>query len=123
MMSLKPIGETLMLDEKSSGTSEGRGSHKAQKGLIRVRLSLRGEVLARPLISGDFFMYPEDRLWELERDLEGCATCREEIAGKVHAFYHRSGVVTPGVSPEDFAEAVIRAVADLRKSEKHSTAL
>jgi len=123
MMNLKPLGEVLVLDEKSSGTSEGRGSHKAQKGLIRVRLSLRGEMLARPLISGDFFMYPEDRLWELERDLEGCATCREEIAGRVRAFYHRSGVATPGVNPEDFAEAVMRAVTDSRKSEKHSRAL
>lgn len=110
------------MGERSLGASEGEGSLKAQKGLIRVRLSLRDERLVRPSISGDFFMYPEDSLWDLEKVLEGCTARRGEVEGRVQAFYRGSQVVTPGVNPQDFVEAVMRAVADFMRGEKRPKA-
>ncbi|MFH0896510.1 MAG: lipoate protein ligase C-terminal domain-containing protein [Candidatus Bathyarchaeota archaeon] len=87
------------------------GSYKAAKGLIRVMAKVESGSLREIQIAGDFFMYPEDGLWDLERFLVGTEVSREQILSKVKSFYEHSGVFTPGVVPEDFAEAIIRAVS------------
>jgi len=86
--------------------------------LIRVHLTVRDGRLVQTSISGDFFMYPEDSLWNLERALEGCEAKREEVEEKVQAFYRESGAVTPGVRPQDFAEAVAKALTDSLKADQ-----
>lgn len=89
------------------------GSYKAAKGLIRVKVEVESGHIREIQIAGDFFMYPEDGLWELESTLKGTAVSRNKILPKVKAFYERTKVLTPGVTPEDFAEAVTRAVSGL----------
>jgi len=86
------------------------GSYKAAKGLIRIKTHIEKDKIREAIISGDFFMYPEDELWELERILVGTKASREEVLLKVRTFYERSKVLTPGVNPEDFAEAIMRSV-------------
>ena len=88
------------------------GTYKAAKGLIRVKIETNLGKIRNIQIAGDFFMYPEDALWDLEQTLVGVKTSREEILTEMKAFYKRTGVITPGVIPEDFAEAVVRAVSD-----------
>jgi len=88
----------------------GEGSFKAPKGLIRVRVKAKSSEIATITIAGDFFMYPEDSLWDLETKLKGTKTRREDITEKIREFYRSSNVLTPGVSPEDFAEAIMRAL-------------
>ena len=90
----------------------GEGSYKAAKGLIRVRVQVETNKIWRVTISGDFFMHPEDKLWELERTLEETPTLKEVILAKVRAFYDKTKIITPGVNPEDFAEAIMRGVED-----------
>jgi len=92
----------------------GEGSFKAPKGLIRVRTDVRASVISDITISGDFFMYPEDRLWELEYHLLGTKATKNGILVKVREFYEATGIMTPGVSPEDFTEAIVRAVESSR---------
>lgn len=89
----------------------GESSYKAPKGLIRVRITRRGSEINEITIAGDFFMYPEDLLWKLEKTLKGTATSREAILHKIEAFYSSTGVLTPGVTPQDFTEAIMRAVS------------
>ncbi|NLG95307.1 MAG: lipoate--protein ligase family protein, partial [Acetomicrobium flavidum] len=43
------------------------GEFKAPKGIIKVSLELDGTVISDINISGDFFMYPEEALDDLER--------------------------------------------------------
>ncbi|MEM3041091.1 MAG: lipoate protein ligase C-terminal domain-containing protein [Nitrososphaerota archaeon] len=86
------------------------GSFKAPKGLIKVRVESADSEISSIIITGDFFMYPEDQLWELEKKLRRTSINRKEILKKVREFYEESNVITPGVSPEDFCEAVIRAL-------------
>lgn len=88
------------------------GSYKAAKGLIRVRAKVESGRIKQLQIAGDFFMYPEDRLWELESALTGTTINRDEILSKVQTFYEQTGVLSPGVIPEDFTEAIVRAVSD-----------
>lgn len=58
-------------------------------------------------------MYPEDRLWDLENTLLGSSITRDDILSKVKAFYRGSNVLTPGVIPEDFTEAVVRGIQNI----------
>jgi len=87
------------------------GSYKAAKGLIRVKAEVESGQIREIQIAGDFFMYPEDGLWELESALKGTAVSRDKILSKVKTFYEQANVLTPGVMPEDFTEAIIRAVS------------
>ena len=93
--------------------SLGEGSYKAPKGLIRVRISTKGSTISEITISGDFFMYPEDLLWKLEKTLLGADATREAILSRVQDFYRSTRALTPGVAPQDFSEAVMRALSSV----------
>lgn len=86
------------------------GRHKASKGLIRVSVDVEDDVIKRIVISGDFFMHPEDKLWDLERSLIGVKVDRSSVLTNIRRFYQENGVLTPGVEPEDFTEAIMKAV-------------
>ena len=86
------------------------GSYKATKGLIKVRVKVELKTIREIQITGDFFMYPEDKLWDLEHTLEGTEASRAQILSKVKAFYEQAAVVTPGMVPGDFVEAIVRAI-------------
>ena len=85
------------------------GQHKARKGLIKVSVDEEGGIIQRAVISGDFFLYPEDSLWLLEKELVGMKLIRKELLAKVNDFYKEMGVFSPGVTPEDFVEALLKA--------------
>lgn len=83
---------------------------KAPKGVIKVELELSGDRISRISLSGDFFMYPEEAVEELERALEGVETKREALLAVVQNFYESTGAQTPMVGPEHWVEAILRAV-------------
>jgi len=80
--------------------------YKAHK-LIRVTAELVGEEIKDLMLSGDFFMIPEDGLPKLESALNGTILDRDVILGRVRAVYESCGIQTPGIGPEDFTEAMM----------------
>lgn len=88
----------------------GEGLYKAAKGLIRVNVRVETDRISSIVISGDFFMYPEDELWEMEKHLVGRKADRTEVLSAVRLFYEKTKILTPGVTPEDFTEAIMRGV-------------
>ena len=82
---------------------------KAPKGLIKVEVELAGDKISRILISGDFFMYPEDALERLEQALIGYKVDRKSLMDRVENFFDSSGARTPMVEPEHWVEAILRA--------------
>jgi len=84
-------------------------SYKAMKGLIRIRMEMGNGTIKGLEISGDFFMYPEDMLWELEGFLMGKRIDMASLVDEISGFYDRFGVRSPGVVPEDFAKAILLA--------------
>ncbi|KYH36160.1 MAG: hypothetical protein AYL28_007100 [Candidatus Bathyarchaeota archaeon B23] len=82
-------------------------SHKAAK-MIRMTAELREDVIRDILITGDFFMIPEDSLPRLEELLKGARLERGDLLSRVEAFYREMGVQTPGMKPEDFVEALMK---------------
>jgi lipoate---protein ligase len=85
------------------------GQYKARKGVIKISLDEEHEVIKKIIISGDFFLYPEDKLWILEQILTGTRLNREDILNKIREFYDLQKILSPGVTPEDFAEAIVKA--------------
>lgn len=87
---------------------------KAPKGLIKVELETRGNIISSISFSGDFFMYPEECLQELEMTLVGVKASRESVARAIQNFYRLRGIQTPMLEPRHWVEAVMRAVEEQR---------
>ncbi len=90
----------------------GEGSFKAAKGLIKVNVQVHEKVIQSIQISGDFFMYPEDSLWELEKELKGIEARKVPVMDTIQLFLRQRRILTPGVTAEDFTEAILRGIAD-----------
>lgn len=56
-------------------------------------------------ITGDFFLYPEDSILELENSLRNVKYDRDEVYKVLKEFFLK--VKAPFVTPEDFLEAII----------------
>ncbi|HDM45237.1 MAG TPA: lipoate--protein ligase family protein [Candidatus Bathyarchaeota archaeon] len=87
----------------------GSALYKAKKGLIKIKLEVDEGRIKDLRIEGDFFFYPEDRLWDLEKNLVGCKVEVEELTQRIAEFYKSNDISSPGVKPEDFAKAIILA--------------
>jgi lipoate-protein ligase A len=88
----------------AEGVEVTQRMHKAPGGLIRATVETQqGQIVALGL-SGDFFLYPSDKVAELERYLVGTqlAEAQEAIA----EFYRINGIESPGVTPYDLAVAL-----------------
>ncbi len=86
------------------------GEFKAPKGVIKVSLALTEGVISEVRISGDFFMYPEEALDELERMLVGAKAGRAELSALIEQFYEQRHIQTPMLTPDCFVEAIMTAV-------------
>jgi hypothetical protein len=101
-----------MLGQNPWGDELGYAEFKAPKGVIKVELELEGNLISRISITGDFFMYPEEALEDLERKLVGTKIDRESLMKNIEDFYRSTGARTPMVEPEHFVEAIMRAAGD-----------
>ncbi len=85
-----------------------RSIYKAPKGLIRVELEVDGRIISRMIVTGDFFMVPEDALQMLERHMSGVRFEEKAVTNAVSAFY-LLGMSTPMLKKEDFIKAIMGA--------------
>lgn len=89
------------------------GEYKTPGGkLIAVDFAVADDALRDVMISGDFFLYPEEALADLTRALEGLSTelSEAEIAERVRIALPRDAELL-GSSPEAIGAAVRRALA------------
>jgi len=82
-------------------------AHKARK-LIKVTAEVIGDKILDIMITGDFFMVPEDGVSKIEAALKGMILNREEIAKKIREVFEKHDIQSPGISAEDFADAIMR---------------
>jgi len=85
------------------------GEFKAPKGVIKVALDKENDRISNIRISGDFFMYPEEAIEDLEQFLVGVKIDRESLLRSLKEFYTKKKVEPPMVGPEHFLEAIMRA--------------
>jgi len=102
--------------------------HKAEKGVVRISLVAEKIALPETLrvtqleITEDFFFHPEEKLTALEAALQGTTFAQSRtqesyasLEQKIAAFYQREGIVSPGLRPHDFAQAIIKAMTSLEE--------
>ncbi|MEA1993343.1 MAG: lipoate protein ligase C-terminal domain-containing protein [Euryarchaeota archaeon] len=73
-------------------------SHKAKGGLIKLELTVENARMENIKITGDFFIYPEDALFNLERRLKG--KTEDEAIKLAEEFLNN--VEAPGIELKDF---------------------
>ncbi len=85
-----------------------RVAHKAPGGLIRMvaRVDRRYRRLKQVFITGDFFAYPQRLVPDLEAWLKDAPAGEDELRRRVAAFFAGREWAMPGVTPEDFAQAL-----------------
>lgn len=80
---------------------------KAPGGLIRATAVEQDGHLYDVHLSGDFFIFPADGLLGLEDALEGVSTEPEAVEERIADFYAKQAIEAPGVTPADFAMALV----------------
>lgn len=89
----------------------GKSEMKVPGGkLIRVECTIEKGALTRTVITGDFFVHPEDGIQALEEELTSLPAEPEVIRNHVLSFF-RGGYAIVGATPEDFAKAIMAAVS------------
>ncbi len=85
---------------------------KTKKGLIRVKVFLEDNKIKDITIEGDFFIYPEDKIWELEEYLKGTPIDENSIKEKVNEIM--KDVEFVGSNLSDLYEVIINAVRGVK---------
>jgi hypothetical protein len=86
------------------------GLHKARSGLIRALVKTEGGRIKDIIISGDFILSPEHYIDEMEKSLLGAEATREGVLEILKKFYRENDFQSPETHPEDFTEAIMKAV-------------
>jgi lipoate-protein ligase A len=87
------------------------GALKAPGGLIRVTARLREGRIDDLAISGDFTLLPAFAVGALEQAARGLRTTREGLVSRMNQVYRELNIQSPGVTPENFADAILTTVA------------
>jgi lipoate-protein ligase A len=90
------------------------GEYKTPGGkLVRVDFNVRDGAVRDAVVSGDFFLYPEEALSDITRSLDGLPTNlgESEFAARIAAAIP-PGTEWLGSSPVALATAVRRALAE-----------
>ncbi len=87
---------------------------KAHGGLIRVVARLREGRIDDVALSGDFTVLPSFALSALEQSVRGINATPETLEARLQEAYALMSIQSPGVSPEDFATAIMSAAAPPR---------
>jgi len=88
-----------------------RSSYAEKKypgGLVCAKVVHKDGSIRSVKITGDFFLYPEEKLALLEASLKNISL--PEVSGIVSKFYVDEGIESPGVGPESFAEVIALAI-------------
>ncbi len=90
----------------SASSSIGAVNHKAPGGLMRVTVEDVDNKIKDIVISGDFFIYPQDAISDIEMALIGAKVGTEEVLERIKGVYEKQSLESPGVTPEDFDTAI-----------------
>ncbi|MBS3054265.1 MAG: hypothetical protein J4431_01900 [Candidatus Aenigmarchaeota archaeon] len=81
---------------------------------LQVAVSLARGRVRSVSFSGDFYLYPEESIRELEKSLEGIRTgeTEYEITTRLMIAARKAGTDMAGVTPHEMAKAVKKAIDD-----------
>ncbi|MCD6485607.1 MAG: hypothetical protein J7L47_10910 [Candidatus Odinarchaeota archaeon] len=77
--------------------------------LLRIVLDYEEDKIRQVKLFGDYFLYPEEAIFEIEKALVGIKLKREEILNTLNAKFKELGVVSIGITPENICEGILLA--------------
>jgi lipoate-protein ligase A len=85
---------------------------KTPGGIVRVSLALDipSNFIVSSFITGDFQMFPQRAIMDLEARLKNLSADKETIQRVVKDFFEETGARAHGVEPEDFSGLIVEAV-------------
>ena len=90
-----------------------KGELKVKGGkLLKCSLTIKNRKISQIKITGDFFMYPEEKIEEMEKMLIGKEMERDAIKKALDKFFLE--VETFGASKEDFLEVIMMAIKTIK---------
>jgi lipoate-protein ligase A len=81
--------------------------HKAGK-LIRLRAEVKGTEILDLRVTGDLFVIPKEAVKALEAELVGAHLEESELLDKITSFYEEKSPESPGVTPRDYVDALMK---------------
>jgi lipoate-protein ligase A len=86
--------------------------YKAQGGLIRISLvaDIPNKRIQAALITGDFFSHPKRAILDLEGLMKDSVLDKNDLEKLIFNFFSERDVQIPGVTPEDFINAIHKAL-------------
>ena len=89
------------------------GMFKSIGGLITVNCEFNNTVLTGILISGDFWIYPDTILPQLELYLANTDIVQKDLTSEIERFFTANECETPGTSASDLAQAIQNAYENI----------
>lgn len=80
---------------------------KLPGGLVHLTADKRGSRIYGVHLSGDFFIYPQHAVPELEAALEGTEFDMTALTRTIAAFFETHAIEAPGIAPRALAEAIV----------------
>jgi hypothetical protein len=82
-------------------------SYKVEGGkLLKCTLEVKDSVIQSAKITGDFFMYPEEKIEDLENIIKDLKLDEEEISKAISDFYS-CNVLVVGAKADDFVKLIM----------------
>ncbi len=91
---------------------ELRSVHKGPGGLIRTSLvaDLPNKRIQAALITGDFFIFPNRVIYDLEAALKDAPLEKDKLEKIILEFFGEREIEMPGLTPDDFVKAMNKAI-------------
>ncbi|PKM90170.1 MAG: biotin--protein ligase [Firmicutes bacterium HGW-Firmicutes-12] len=91
----------------ASGIHVYENRYKAVGGTIHSIIELKEKKLGKVNLYGDFTFLPKEKVRDLEEALVDVEMEKEQIKQVITLFIQKEKIDTPGVTPEDFATAIV----------------
>jgi len=85
----------------------GETCYKTSGGLLRVLIEVKDGVINDLMITGDFTFLPRGSLRMLEKVLRGHNLNKDVLMNRIHQFYEKYNVRSPGLTVEDIAHVIM----------------
>ncbi|MHA2203274.1 MAG: lipoate--protein ligase family protein [Candidatus Hodarchaeales archaeon] len=91
------------------------GTHKSTGGLIQVICEFQGSVLVDLLISGDFWIYPDLILPQLEQHLRNIDVNNIDLESHIQSFLNSHNCESPGTTAADLSQSILNAFQNITR--------
>jgi len=85
----------------------GKSVYKVPNGkLVKVTLEFENEKILSVIITGDFFLYPENGIEVIENSLNGADLNRKDLVSKINQAVEKNKLELFGIDADGIVEAI-----------------